>query len=80
MRPAAEIPQHWTTICLYGGYVRLTRAGTIPYLIVYFAGGIYGFVLGGNFGRVGVPSAGASGALFAVVSRARCALLIVLEC
>lgn len=42
--------------------------GTIPYLIVYFAGGIYGFVLGGNFGRVGVPSAGASGALFAIVS------------
>jgi membrane associated rhomboid family serine protease len=43
-------------------------SGTIPYLIVYFAGGIYGFVLGGNFGRVGVPSAGASGALFAIVS------------
>lgn len=44
------------------------ESGTIPYLIVYFAGGIYGFVLGGNFGRVGVPSAGASGALFAIVS------------
>lgn len=42
--------------------------GTLPYLIVYFAGGVYGFLLGGNFGRVGVPSAGASGALFAVVS------------
>lgn len=42
--------------------------GTIPYLIVYFAGGVYGFILGGNFGRVGIPSVGASGALFAVVS------------
>ncbi|KAL7422139.1 hypothetical protein Q5752_002782 [Cryptotrichosporon argae] len=39
--------------------------GTLPFLIVYFAGGIYGFVLGGNFSRSGIPSAGASGALFA---------------
>ncbi|KAK4684349.1 hypothetical protein P7C73_g5833, partial [Tremellales sp. Uapishka_1] len=39
--------------------------GTIPFLIVYFAGGIYGFVLGGNFSRTGIPSVGASGALFA---------------
>ncbi len=29
------------------------------------AGGIYGFILGGNFSRTGIPSAGASGALFA---------------
>lgn len=42
--------------------------GTVPFLIVYMAGGIYGFVLGGNFGRVGIPSVGASGALFATVS------------
>ena len=42
--------------------------GTIPFLIVYFAGGIYGFVLGGNFSRTGIPSVGASGALFATVS------------
>ncbi|WVR09136.1 hypothetical protein IAU60_006198 [Kwoniella sp. DSM 27419] len=39
--------------------------GTIPFLVVYFAGGIYGFVLGGNFSRIGIPSVGASGALFA---------------
>ncbi|WVW79247.1 hypothetical protein I302_101213 [Kwoniella bestiolae CBS 10118] len=39
--------------------------GTIPFLIVYMAGGIYGFVLGGNFSRTGIPSVGASGALFA---------------
>lgn len=42
--------------------------GTIPFLIVYFAGGIYGFVLGGNFSRSGIPSVGASGALFATVN------------
>lgn len=41
--------------------------GTVPFLIVYLAGGVYGFVLGGNFLRVGIPSAGASGALFAIV-------------
>ena len=46
----------------------LTPPGTLPFLLVYFAGGIYGFILGGNFSRVGVPSVGASGALFAVVS------------
>ncbi|WWD21085.1 hypothetical protein CI109_105566 [Kwoniella shandongensis] len=39
--------------------------GTVPFLLVYMAGGIYGFVLGGNFSRTGIPSAGASGALFA---------------
>lgn len=42
--------------------------GTIPFLMVYMAGGIYGFVLGGNFSRTGIPSVGASGALFATVS------------
>jgi membrane associated rhomboid family serine protease len=41
--------------------------GTVPFLLVYFAGGIYGFVLGGNFSRTGIPSVGASGALFATV-------------
>lgn len=41
--------------------------GTVPFLIVYMLGGIYGFVLGGNFTRTGIPSVGASGALFATV-------------
>ncbi len=45
--------------------------GTIPFLMVYMAGGIYGFVLGGNFSRTGIPSVGASGALFATVSEQR---------
>ncbi|ORX39022.1 hypothetical protein BD324DRAFT_618264 [Kockovaella imperatae] len=40
--------------------------GTVPFLIVYVAGGIYGFILGGNFVRTGIPSLGASGALFAI--------------
>ncbi|KAG7528995.1 hypothetical protein FFLO_05853 [Filobasidium floriforme] len=39
--------------------------GTIAFVITYFAGGIYGFILGGSFSRTGIPSAGASGALFA---------------
>jgi len=42
-------------------------SGSIPFLIVYFAGGLFGNVLGGNFSRVGIPSVGASGALVAVV-------------
>jgi membrane associated rhomboid family serine protease len=41
--------------------------GTVPFLIVYLAGGIYGFVLGGNFSRPAIPSVGASGSLFAIV-------------
>lgn len=45
--------------------------GTVPFLIVYFASGVYGFLLGGNFSRTGIPSAGASGALFGAVSVAR---------
>ncbi|CAG8606192.1 5336_t:CDS:10 [Paraglomus brasilianum] len=35
--------------------------------IVYMASGIFGFVLGGNFAPVAVPSMGASGALFGIV-------------
>jgi len=38
-------------------------------LIIYFAGGLFGNILGGNFSRVGIPSVGASGALVAVVRR-----------
>lgn len=40
-------------------------AGSVGFVITYFAGGIFGNVLGGNFSRTGIPSAGASGALFA---------------
>lgn len=41
-------------------------AGTLAFLLVYFAGGIFGNVLGGSFSRTGIPSVGASGCLFAV--------------
>ena len=44
-----------------------TTIGSIAFAIVYFAGGIYGNILGGNFSRTGIPSVGASGALFATV-------------
>ncbi|KAG9235203.1 rhomboid family membrane protein-like protein [Amylocarpus encephaloides] len=41
--------------------------GPIRYFLVYFASGIFGFVLGGNFAAPGIASMGASGALFGVI-------------
>ncbi|GAA5990644.1 hypothetical protein JCM10908_003168 [Rhodotorula pacifica] len=38
--------------------------GTPSFLVLYFAAGIAGFVLGANFALVGQPSVGASGAIF----------------
>lgn len=49
----------------------LILIGSIPFLIVYFAGGLFGNILGGNFSRTGIPSVGASGALVAIVSLKR---------
>ncbi|PPQ78062.1 hypothetical protein CVT26_015501 [Gymnopilus dilepis] len=42
--------------------------GSGGFLITYFAAGIFGNVLGGNFSLVGVPSIGASGAIFGTVA------------
>ncbi|KLO14498.1 rhomboid-domain-containing protein [Schizopora paradoxa] len=42
--------------------------GSGGFFIVYFAAGIFGNVLGGNFALVGVPSVGASGAIFGTVA------------
>ncbi|TCD67090.1 hypothetical protein EIP91_000553 [Steccherinum ochraceum] len=42
--------------------------GSGGFLIVYFAAGIFGNVLGGNFSLVGVPSVGASGAIFGTIA------------
>ncbi|CDO73487.1 hypothetical protein BN946_scf185013.g122 [Trametes cinnabarina] len=42
--------------------------GTISFLVLYAAAGIFGNVLGGNFSLVGVPSVGASGAIFGTVA------------
>ncbi|KAK2461986.1 hypothetical protein APHAL10511_006449 [Amanita phalloides] len=42
--------------------------GTSGFLITYFSAGIFGNVLGGNFSLVGVPSVGASGAIFGTLA------------
>ncbi|THH09466.1 hypothetical protein EW145_g1984 [Phellinidium pouzarii] len=42
--------------------------GSVGFFLVYFCAGIFGNVLGGNFALVGVPSVGASGAIFGTVA------------
>jgi membrane associated rhomboid family serine protease len=42
--------------------------GSIRFFIVYFAAGIFGFVLGGNFAATGIASTGASGSLFGILA------------
>jgi len=42
--------------------------GSGGFLITYFAAGIFGNVLGGNFALVGSPSVGASGAIFGTLA------------
>lgn len=42
--------------------------GTIRFTIVYFAAGIFGFVLGGNFAASGIASTGCSGSLFGILA------------
>ncbi|KAF5384958.1 hypothetical protein D9615_001441 [Tricholomella constricta] len=42
--------------------------GSTGFLITYFAAGIFGNILGGNFSLVGLPSIGASGAIFGTVA------------
>ncbi|KAF9507865.1 hypothetical protein BS47DRAFT_1303472 [Hydnum rufescens UP504] len=42
--------------------------GSVGFLILYMAAGIFGNVLGGNFALVGIPSLGASGAIFGTVA------------
>lgn len=42
--------------------------GSVRFLLVYVASGIFGFVLGGNFAAEGIASTGASGALFGVLA------------
>ncbi|KAH9081996.1 rhomboid family-domain-containing protein [Lactarius deliciosus] len=72
-----------TPIFLHAGFihialnmlVQLTAAAEIEremgsggFFILYFAAGIFGNVLGGNFSLVGVPSVGASGAIFGTLA------------
>jgi len=42
--------------------------GSGGFFLTYFAAGIFGNVLGGNFSLVGIPSVGASGAIFGTVA------------
>ncbi|KAK3047938.1 hypothetical protein LTR09_010612 [Extremus antarcticus] len=42
--------------------------GSIRFAIVYFASGIFGFVLGGNFAAQGIASVGCSGSLFGILA------------
>lgn len=42
--------------------------GSVRFLLVYVASGIFGFVLGGNLASEGIASTGASGALFGVLA------------
>ncbi|KAF9462142.1 hypothetical protein BDZ94DRAFT_752247 [Collybia nuda] len=42
--------------------------GSGGFFITYFAAGIFGNILGGNFALVGLPSIGASGAIFGTVA------------
>jgi len=56
-------------------FVQLTLAaqieremGSIGFTVMYFAAGIFGNILGGNFALVGLPSVGASGAIFGSIA------------
>ncbi|KAK5167503.1 uncharacterized protein LTR77_007202 [Saxophila tyrrhenica] len=42
--------------------------GSVRFAIVYFASGIFGFVLGGNFAATGIASCGCSGSLFGILA------------
>lgn len=42
--------------------------GSIRFALVYFASGIWGFVLGGNFAATGIASCGCSGSLFGILA------------
>jgi len=43
------------------------EVGSPSFVLIYFAAGIFGNVFGGNFAMVGLPSVGASGAIFGTV-------------
>jgi len=72
-----------TPIFLHAGFVHLAlnmlvqltasaeierEMGSGGFFILYFAAGIFGNVLGGNFSLVGIPSIGASGAIFGTIA------------
>lgn len=72
-----------TPIFLHGGIIHIgfnmllqivmggameRNIGHVRFFIVYFASGIAGFVLGGNFTPNGIASTGASGSLFGIIA------------
>ncbi|KAK4631624.1 hypothetical protein CLAFUW4_03160 [Fulvia fulva] len=44
------------------------QIGSIRFAVLYFASGIFGFVLGGNFAATGIASTGCSGSLFGILA------------
>ncbi|KAG8879726.1 hypothetical protein FRB97_001472 [Tulasnella sp. 331] len=52
--------------CTVAAHVEL-EVGSVAFIIIYFSAGIFGNILGGNFALVGLPSVGASGAIFGTV-------------
>ncbi|KAI0166588.1 rhomboid-domain-containing protein [Xylariaceae sp. FL1272] len=42
--------------------------GSIRFFFVYFAAGIFGFILGGNYAAAGIASTGCSGSLFGIIA------------
>ncbi|KAG9033105.1 hypothetical protein FS837_002548 [Tulasnella sp. UAMH 9824] len=60
-----EIDPNLTESFLIGKVER--EVGSLGFILIYFAAGIFGNVLGGNFALVGLPSVGASGALFGTI-------------
>lgn len=42
--------------------------GSLRFFAIYFASGIFGFVLGGNFAATGIASTGCSGSLFGIIA------------
>lgn len=42
--------------------------GSVRFTIVYFAAGVFGFVLGGNFAATGIASSGCSGSIFGILA------------
>jgi membrane associated rhomboid family serine protease len=72
-----------TPIFLHGGLIHIAfnmllqltlgrdieiQIGTIRFLLIYFSAGIFANIFAGNFAPNGLPSTGASGALFAVIA------------
>lgn len=61
-----SLPGPKTLLTQYGVQVEL-ETGSVAFIAIYFTAGIFGNILGGNFALAGLPSVGASGAIFGTV-------------